>query len=276
MTELKINDKVKLLTPRVMRGLQGRVTSVTGERAEITLDVPFDATNENSLYVSRNVKELELVTPALSLEVGKSYRTRDGRKARVICVDAKGIQPVVALTLQTDTEFSRKFNSDGTFLASHNESDLDLISPWRDIPEVGEGWRLLCDSEVPLSNDELWIEDKQVWGIHGWAGWAAGRYTVAEINKYNKTHNDVDATYFRRRILPLVSWADMPRWAKFVSMDSNGDWFWWDTKPSVKNLSWQHDKMHEFSSYQMMIPPEFQPSFSGSWKDSLVERKEGV
>lgn len=48
-------------------------------------------------------------------------QTRDGRKARLICVDAKGALPLVALVLQPDSgEGIASYHLDGTHPYSHD------------------------------------------------------------------------------------------------------------------------------------------------------------
>lgn len=65
--------------------------------------------------------------------------TRDGRNVRIICTDAKGNYPIVALieTLDGSIEFINKFKKDGHFLDNDdNNSNLDLFF----ISEKHEGW----------------------------------------------------------------------------------------------------------------------------------------
>lgn len=63
--------------------------------------------------------------------------TRDGRNARIICTDAKGDFPIVALIETPDgfIEFSHKFKKNGHLLDSDDHS-LDLFFS----PEKHEGW----------------------------------------------------------------------------------------------------------------------------------------
>ena len=65
--------------------------------------------------------------------------TRDGRNVRILCTDAKGAYPIVALieTLDDSIEFVYKFKKDGHFLNNDdNNSNLDLFF----VPEKHEGW----------------------------------------------------------------------------------------------------------------------------------------
>ena len=65
--------------------------------------------------------------------------TRDGRNVRVLCTNAKGDYPIVALiaTLDGSIEFVCKFKKDGHFLNNDdNNSNLDLFF----VPEKHERW----------------------------------------------------------------------------------------------------------------------------------------
>ena len=65
--------------------------------------------------------------------------TRDGRNVRVLCTNAKGNYPIVALiaTLDGSIEFVCKFKKDGHFLNNDdNNSNLDLFF----VPEKHERW----------------------------------------------------------------------------------------------------------------------------------------
>ena len=65
--------------------------------------------------------------------------TRDGRNVRVLCTNAKGNYPIVALiaTLDGSIEFVCKFKKDGHFLNNDdNNYNLDLFF----VPEKHERW----------------------------------------------------------------------------------------------------------------------------------------
>ena len=65
--------------------------------------------------------------------------TREGRNVRVLCTDAKGDYPIVALiaTLDGSIEFVCKFKKDGHFLDNDdNNSNLDLFF----VSEKHERW----------------------------------------------------------------------------------------------------------------------------------------
>ena len=66
----------------------------------------------------------------MKIELGKTYKTRDGLKARVICVDRKFDDPVVALFFMGDYESIGTFRADGRYCSE--ESGTDLIEEWRE------------------------------------------------------------------------------------------------------------------------------------------------
>lgn len=66
---------------------------------------------------------------------------------------------------------------------------------------------------------------------------------------------------------PVVNWAAMPAWAKWVAMDEDGHWWWFDKKPRELSTWWEED-----GGYCGRIPVSHVPSFTGDWRDSLVER----
>lgn len=64
--------------------------------------------------------------------------TRDGRNARIICTDAKGDFPIIALieTTNGSIEFVYKFKKNGRFLDNDSDYHYDLFFA----PEKKEGW----------------------------------------------------------------------------------------------------------------------------------------
>jgi hypothetical protein len=56
--------------------------------------------------------------------------TRDGRKVRILCTDAKSTHPVVGLvTNSDDDEGTSRWCEDGKWLRATNKSDWDLVNP---------------------------------------------------------------------------------------------------------------------------------------------------
>lgn len=58
-------------------------------------------------------------------KTGKPICTRDGKSARIICWDMKGIYPIVALVKTSDqNEYSYNYKEDGTFLIKRIDAIL--------------------------------------------------------------------------------------------------------------------------------------------------------
>lgn len=94
----------------------------------------------------RSIKEMSDEYPynknnlkPFSLELakqGKPVCTRDGRKARIICFDAKGEKPIIALIANGNSEDVNYYYITGKvrFLDKEDENDLMML------PEKKEGW----------------------------------------------------------------------------------------------------------------------------------------
>jgi len=68
---------------------------------------------------------------------------------------------------------------------------------------------------------------------------------------------------------PVVDWDKMPAWARYVMQDRDGTWFWFnDALPKDMSEMWSGCTVYTSG----MIPPEHAPTWTGDWKDSLVER----
>lgn len=39
-------------------------------------------------------------------------------------------------------------------------------------------------------------------------------------------------------------WKDAPEWAQWLAMDKNGDWYWYENKPILRNVTWKIDGGH--------------------------------
>ena len=62
--------------------------------------------------------------------------TRDGRKARILCTDAKGDYPIVALVEENDGEYSVSCTKDGRYYLNEINDKNDLFFA----PVKREGW----------------------------------------------------------------------------------------------------------------------------------------
>ena len=81
----------------------------------------------------------------LTLETGKFYRTRDGRKAEVLKTDMPGTRKIVVVIYdgdENDTCWVRCYPITGVYSfepRTEIESPMDLIAEWREPVKV-EGW----------------------------------------------------------------------------------------------------------------------------------------
>lgn len=71
-------------------------------------------------------------------KAGKSVYTRDGRNVRIVCFDANGGRPIVALVTECDDkeEIPYKYHCDGSYNCQSIPSDNDLMI----LAEKKEGW----------------------------------------------------------------------------------------------------------------------------------------
>lgn len=58
-------------------------------------------------------------------------------------------------------------------------------------------------------------------------------------------------------------WKKAPRWANFLAMDPDGDWFWCERKPFIDKGYWRDTGLIDWAS-----PPELY------WKKTLEQRPE--
>ncbi len=102
----------------------------------------------NELYVIKqsqeDMEEKELNLKEFNLEAAKSGKpvcTRDGRKARIVCFDAKGDQPIIALVEAKGNKDALIEKVERYFINGHSvfevrETNNDLMM----LPEKKEGW----------------------------------------------------------------------------------------------------------------------------------------
>ena len=85
--------------------------------------------------------------------------TRDGREVRIICTDAKGDEPIIALVYNNirEEENVYTYNRDGYFYGD-NDSCLDLFFA----PIKREGWvNIFKDEELPFINGDIYKSEKE-------------------------------------------------------------------------------------------------------------------
>lgn len=94
-------------------------------------------------------KQSELKLKSFNLEeakAGKPVCTRDGRKARIICFDRKGNQPIIALIINEERgiESIGRYFENGHLLFEKAENKGDLMM----LPEKKEGWAVIFKDDL--------------------------------------------------------------------------------------------------------------------------------
>ena len=124
---------------------------------------PYDelfspGTVSNTKYLVKEDMEEKKVKPfdLEAAKAGKPVCTRDGRKVRIICFDAKQSLPIVALvTTAENNETIISYNSNGMF--AMNETCCDLMM----LPERREGWvNLYKSSSHPTKEEAMKYRNK--------------------------------------------------------------------------------------------------------------------
>ena len=106
----------------------------------------MDKNLSNSENIGKNLKPFDLE----AAKAGKPVCTRDGRKARIICFDAKGDYPIVALIETENGEKVGQYMIDGhcTDIISQCCDDLMML------PEKKEGWVNVSKFSTYASKEE--------------------------------------------------------------------------------------------------------------------------
>ena len=91
------------------------------------------------------------MTDTITPEVGKTYLTRDGRKARCICTDTHADEyPVVCLVENAGAESIRTYTAAGHFRFDRSVSGCDLVSEAPRVVTVEVWVELLPDGGVVI------------------------------------------------------------------------------------------------------------------------------
>lgn len=72
----------------------------------------------------------------MNIEPGKFYRTRDGKKARIYATDGGSPYQIHGAVQCDEVWVSHTWTKDGIFREGTLQADSDLISEWREEPEV--------------------------------------------------------------------------------------------------------------------------------------------
>ena len=107
----------------------------------------IDTERSGAEGIRRNLKSFNLE----EAKAGKPVCTRDGRKARIICFDAKGDKPIIALVEMGTAETPNNYPIDGKAVSAQ-EASCDLMM----LPEKKEGWVNVYREES--NNNERLIE----------------------------------------------------------------------------------------------------------------------
>lgn len=117
----------------------------------MNLFIPSDTEHSSSEKIGKNLKPFDLE----AAKAGKPVCTRNGRKARIICFNAKRDAPIIALvTTNYGKEIPYDYSLDGLSANSENE-DNDLMM----LCEKHEGWVNVyrdCDGANITKDDNIY------------------------------------------------------------------------------------------------------------------------
>ena len=89
------------------------------------------------------------MTDTITPEAGKTYLTRDGRKARCICTDRlNGTYPAVCLVDAGGLEVTENYTADGRYSCGRSVHDHDLVAEAPRVVTVNVWVELTPDGEV--------------------------------------------------------------------------------------------------------------------------------
>ena len=138
----------------------------------ISFDMDFINTYLNGsdtidIIIKQNIEVMEekkLNLKEFNLEAAKSGKpvcTRDGRKARIVCFDAKGDQPIIALVEAKGNKDALIEKVERYFINGHSvfevrETNNDLMM----LPEKKEGWINICRN---LNTNKTELDTKDIY-----------------------------------------------------------------------------------------------------------------
>ena len=108
--------------------------------------IEIKQTKEDMEEKRLNLKPFDLE----AAKAGKPVYTRDGRKARIICFDAKGTFPIIALIDEKVEEFVLSYTADGKYSGEIAICNKDLIM----LSEEHYGW---VNIHKDPNNETYWI-----------------------------------------------------------------------------------------------------------------------
>lgn len=99
----------------------------------------------------------------MKIEVGKKYKTRDGRIVRIICTDMKpSTYPVVALCDEGEYETIMVYTSSGSVSITDIETPSDIVSEVRTVKYLKPLHEVIKNMEWTIYNH---FEDKKTGNI---------------------------------------------------------------------------------------------------------------
>nr|WP_278377027.1 hypothetical protein [Brucella anthropi] len=143
MAKFKVGDRVRFKKsyPTSVAGCEAVVVAITNWGIQV--DTPS---------YGRSTESPDSLEPALTIEVGKFYRTRNGSKAGPIGWNDTYLKELFPFVDTTD--ISDCWSSGGKFLyPGHHDSDKDLIAEWIDEPASNDNAPLSKPAIVALIED---------------------------------------------------------------------------------------------------------------------------
>ena len=129
----KVRQKYKLYIPlTITKGIIERDISCDDVHVIVNIE------NKQNKETIEDMEEKKLNLKPFDLQKAKQGTpvcTRDGRKARIICFDAKGDKPIIALVEMGTAETPNNYPIDGKAVSA-KEASCDLMM----LPEKKEGW----------------------------------------------------------------------------------------------------------------------------------------
>ena len=150
---------------------------------------------------------------------------------------------------------------------TRRNKDLDIVPPvdWKQAPYWANYWAMDRDGEA------FWFEEEPVQNHHEWV-WIDGAVRIAPDFNWSAMHWQQSLAK-RREYKPIINWIDAPQEAKYWAMDSNGEAYWYFSKPDIFCVTedesagyWESKKeVQDFLAPAFGWPPSF-------WKESLTYR----
>lgn len=113
--------------------------NISCDEVNVIIDIRAKQNKEDMKEKKLNLKEFNLE----AAKAGKPVCTRDGRKARIICWDKKGLVPIVALIEHENSEiFLAYYNNGRHTIRERSDNDLMMLT------EKKEGWVNVYENDI--------------------------------------------------------------------------------------------------------------------------------